>query len=439
MEFMMFCRMLVEISFYYSFAGAAAAHFGGGETVLPALLLSVCYILCELLEKHVTAPSAERLQKAGRGESGGAGRFFRYLGLLPAVFWLLLPGMAPADRICFLFPFAYLAAVIWRKDFTLSRYRQTDVFSTFWKAYGIFALTLTIFGGSALLETTVPAALVTAAGSVLLLRALRHGPEVWRHRDYQLRSLFETGFLIAAAWALSRDAVLELLKTVAAAVWNRLLVPVLTVVIVAFSVVFTWLFQLLRYLLTLGHREPQDIGEILQHFTGQGEALTETVVVSDDGSPVWQIVFFVIGILALVILAAVFFRWLLMRAPGEEHAAEQVEKIDHTPPPEDRKAGGIFRNTPAHRIREHYRSYLRCFERQGGTRLPSDTSRELARKTLELAKGTQEGEETLNMHLGRMREIYLRARYRQEVREEDPAEMKRQTSAVKKFLRSRPG
>ena len=41
MEFMMFCRMLVEISFYYSFAGAAAAHFGGGETVLPALLLSV--------------------------------------------------------------------------------------------------------------------------------------------------------------------------------------------------------------------------------------------------------------------------------------------------------------------------------------------------------------------------------------------------------------
>lgn len=150
MEFMMFCRMLVEISFYYSFAGAAAAHFGGGETVLPALLLSVCYILCELLEKHVTAPSAERLQKAGRGESGGAGRFFRYLGLLPAVFWLLLPGMAPADRICFLFPFAYLAAVIWRKDFTLSRYRQTDVFSTFWKAYGIFALTLTIFGGSVL-------------------------------------------------------------------------------------------------------------------------------------------------------------------------------------------------------------------------------------------------------------------------------------------------
>ena len=242
-----------------------------------------------------------------------------------------------------------------------------------------------------------------------------------------------------AAWALSRDAVLELLKTVAAAVWNRLLVPVLTVVIVAFSVVFTWLFQLLRYLLTLGHREPQDIGEILQYFTGQGEALTETVVVSDDGSPVWQIVFFVIGILALVILAAVYFRWLLMRAPGEEHAAEQVEKIDHMPPPEDRKAGGIFRNTPAHRIREHYRSYLRCFERQGGTRLPSDTSRELARKTLELAKGTQEGEETLNMHLGRMREIYLRARYRQEVREEDPAEMKRQTSAVKKFLRSRPG
>ena len=431
---MMFCRMLVEISFYYSFAGAAAAHFGGGETVLPALLLSVCYILCELLEKHVPAPSAERPRKAGREESGGAGRFFRYPGLLPAVLWLLLPGMAPADRNCFLFPFAYLAAVIWRKDFTLSRYRQTDVFSAFWKAYGIFALALTIFGGSALLETTVPAALVTAGGSVLLLRALRHGPEVWRRRDYQLRSLFETGLLIAAAWALSRDTVLELLKTVAAAVWNRLLVPVLTVVIVAFSVVFTWLFQLLRYLLTLGHREPQDIGGILQYFTGQGEALTETAVVSDDGSPVWQIVFFVIGILALVLLAAAFFRWLSMRVPGEEHDAEQVEEIDHTPP-EDRTAGRICRNTPAHRIREQYRSYLKCFERQGGTRLPSDTSRELARKTLELAEDTQEG--MLNMHLVRMREIYLRARYRQEVREEDPAEMKRQTSAVKKFLRSR--
>ena len=141
MEFMMFCRMLVEISFYYSFAGAVAAHFGGGETVLPALLLSVCYILCELLEKNVAAPSAERPRKAGREESGGTGYLVRYLGLLPAVLWMLLPGMAPADRICFLFPFAYLAAVVWRKDYALSRYRQTDVFSAFWKAWTRLTLT----------------------------------------------------------------------------------------------------------------------------------------------------------------------------------------------------------------------------------------------------------------------------------------------------------
>ena len=138
--------MIVELSFYYSFAGAVAAYFGGNGTVLPALLLSVCYILCE------------RLAKLRREETGKAGTLCRYLGLLPALLWLIVPGISPADRICFLLPLAYLAVVVYRKDFTLSRYRQMDMFSAFWKAYAVFALALTIFGAVGLLEATVPAA-----------------------------------------------------------------------------------------------------------------------------------------------------------------------------------------------------------------------------------------------------------------------------------------
>lgn len=425
MVLMTFYRMIVEISFYYSFAGAAAAHFGGNGTVLPALLLSVCYILSEWLEN------------LHHEEKGRAGNACRYLGLLPAFLWLTVPGISPADRICFLFPLAYLAVVVYRKDFTLSRYCQMDLFSVFWKAYAAFALVLTIFDAADLLKITVPAALLTAVGSILLLRSLRHGPEVSLRREYQLHSLLCAGFLIAAAWALSRDSVLQIFKVAVAAVWNHLLVPVLTAILVAISVVMTWIFQIFRYLLTLGHREPQDISEIMQQFTGQGDALAETASATGTGNMGWQVVFFVIGILALAVIAIAFFRWLLMRSPSVEESTIQIEKIDHTPPPEAQKSGKIPGNTPIRRIREQYRSYLKFFIRQGGTHLPSDTTLQLAEKTLEyISPGTDLSEHPQNDPIRQMREIYLRARYREEIQEADPKQMKKQTTSVKKLLRT---
>lgn len=425
MVLMAFYRMIVELSFYYSFAGAVAAYFGGNGTVLPALLLSVCYILCE------------RLAKLRREETGKAGTLCRYLGLLPALLWLIVPGISPADRICFLLPLAYLAVVVYRKDFILSRYRQMDMFSVFWKAYAVFALVLTIFGAVGLLEATVPAALLTAVGSVLLLRSLRHGPEVCLRREYQLRSLLYAGLLIAAAWVLSRDSVLQILKTVISTVWNHLLVPVLTMIFVAVSVILTWIFQIFRYLLSLGHRKPQDVSQIMQQFTGQGEALAETVSTTGAENTGWQAVFLAIGILALIVIAIVFFRWLLMRDSPEEESAAQIEKIDHTPPPEAQKTGKILGNTPIQRIREQYRSYLKLFIRQGGVHLPSDTTLQLAEKTLEqTAPGTDLSNCPQNDPLRQMREIYLRARYRGEIHEEDPKQMKRQTTTVKKHLRA---
>ena len=278
---------------------------------------------------------------------------------------------------------------------------------------------------------------MTAVGSVLLLRSLRHGPEVCLRREYQLRSLLYAGLLIAAAWALSRDSVLQILKTVISTVWNHLLVPVLTMIFVAVSVILTWIFQIFRYLLSLGHREPQDVSQIMQQFTGQGEALAETVSTTGAENTGWQAVFLVIGILALIVIAIVFFHWLLMRDSPEEESSAQIEKINHTPPPEAQKTGKILGNTPIQRIREQYRSYLKLFIRQGGVHLPSDTTLQLAEKTLEqTAPGTDLSDCSQNNALRQMREIYLRARYRGEIHEEDPKQMKKQTTTVKKYLRA---
>ena len=97
-------KMLTDLSFYYAFAGFAAEYVGGGIRILWILVLCLDF---GIAVKHWNV------------------RGVRLLGIFLA-FLPLLFGTA-ADRILNLPAVIYVAAELWKKDDSLSWYRQADL------------------------------------------------------------------------------------------------------------------------------------------------------------------------------------------------------------------------------------------------------------------------------------------------------------------------
>lgn len=469
MALMEFYRMLAQLACYYTFAGAAASCFGGGASQLPVFLLSACYVVCGRIRKKafrrksgsklsnlplLAQPVRRERGKNVRRPAGAVGALSVFPVVILTVLWLVVPGSAAADRVCFLPPALYVAVLAYRGDFAPSRYRQMDLFSLFWKVYPVFAVMMTLFDQGKLLEASLPAALITVISSVLLLRSLRHEPEVYLRRGYQLYNFLCAGALTAAAWGFSRPAVLRAAGGILSACWHQILVPVLSLIFTALSLVFAVIFQLIGRILPIGSVEPGAVMEFFGKFSGQ-----ETAALPESGGTGikidWQTVLFFLGAAVFAILVFAFFRWLLMRRPEEEKLSVQVETIDHTPP-QDANPGKNYKNSQIRRVRELYRDFLRFYEKQGGGRKVSDTSLDIAGKAEAMAKERKKEQGAFGIKKRRysqaeqpvpadsskpdevffaLRRVYLNARYREEVQEDDGKNMKKLCGEAKRRLR----
>ena len=163
-------RMFTDLSFYATFAGSIvygfARHFGSSVTGEEVLVRSVL----GLLWLSVIYGSSFRFQ-----EKKQQSRLL--LALLLAAFvaaWgqvaelvILLPGTV------------YVGRMMVKKEYPFFWSRQADLFQVFWKAVLIFSAALALLGQTeGLLTISLPFAILTAGGLVLLLRTLRHDPKV---------------------------------------------------------------------------------------------------------------------------------------------------------------------------------------------------------------------------------------------------------------------
>lgn len=401
MLLMHFLRALSNLGLYYTFAGTVAGAFGASMALANLLAQSACFALSALLQKK---------------------RWARLAALAPAV---LLPlGMGPADRLGALPGLAYLAYLAWQGEYSLRWGWQADVFSLLWKAFLPFAPLSALFGcQESIITQGMPVFLTAAVSSVLLLRSIRHGPEIYCQRLYQARNWLAVSLLLAGAWLASTDWSVACMEFV----YSRVIVPVLLgiamavgiAVMVVVPVLLRLVVGLVNLLFQNGEAQPpalssfDDILIKAQEMAGVNEGfseefLTALVILASAGAALW------------------LFRWMVRRRPGPE--GEVSAQMERVPLPEEHKEERtVLPATHAGRVRSQYRRFLKLCQKNGVELAPADTSAEVSDKA---AVWTAD-----RTDLEALEGIYRRARYNGQASREDAAEAKRLYAKLRKSVK----
>ena len=397
-----FLRALSNLGLYYTFAGTVAGALGAAWPLALLLVQSGCFAL------SAAAPLR-------------AMRWARLAALAPA--FLMLPVLTLPDRVLALPGLAYLVYLVWREDYALRWGWQADVFSLLWKLFLPFAPVSALFGCQVSVVTQgIPLFLTGAAASVLLLRSIRHGPEIYLQRAYQLRNWLAVAVLLACAYGGSTDWFLRGVDFV----YSRVILPVLLGAAMAVGMVCLVVVPMVLYLLLLGlSRLLQREWNLPQFVDGEqimGQ-VRETVGVGEDFSGQ---VLTALGILAAALAVIWLFRWLARRKPVlREDGALPGER--QSVPEERRRPRQMLPATYAGRIRGQYRQFLKLCQRRGVELVPSDTSAQVSAKAARWMPDPAA--------LAELEEIYCRARYSGQATAEDLAQVKRLCGALRRAAR----
>lgn len=401
MVLMYFLRALEELGLYYAFAGTVAGARGASMTMAVLLVQSGCFALSALLRNR---------------------RWARLAALLPAAVLLFFAG--GPDRIMSLPGLAYLVCLAWLGDYHLRWARQTNVFSLMWKLFLPFIPLAALFGAfEGLAGQGLPVFLTAAVSSVLLLRSIRHGPEIYCQRLYQARNWLAVSLLLAGAWLASTDWSVACMEFV----YSRVIVPVLLgiamavgiAVMVVVPVLLRLVVGLVNLLFQNGEAQPpalssfDDILIKAQEMAGVNEGfseefLTALVILASAGAALW------------------LFRWMVRRRPGPE--GEVSAQMERVPLPEEHKEERtVLPATHAGRVRSQYRRFLKLCQKNGVELAPADTSAEVSDKA---AVWTAD-----RTDLEALEGIYRRARYNGQASREDAAEAKRLYAKLRKSVK----
>lgn len=380
MILMHFLRALAELGFYYAFAGTIARSFGGSLALVGLLLLSGCFALSGRLREK---------------------KWARLLALAPAAGFFLLPGGGMADWIAFLPGLAYVLYLAWTEDYALSWTRQADIFFAFW-IFPLFALVFTVYQGwQSLLAQGIPAFLMAASASVLLLRSIRHGPDVYLQRAYQALNWVSVILLLGCCWLASTDWFLGGVGFV----YSHFVMPLLLglamlvgLLVLLLAELFPWLIRFLVHLITRQKDRPIPQAPDEPLFGDSEARLQQIQNLLDQLLPL-------LGILAAAAALAFFFWWLMWRRdPDPERASGLRVSRSLLAENPDKKRRQALPRTYAGRIRGQYRRFLRHCRKRGIEIEPSDTSEEVEAKALRCL--ADRGAE-----LAELRQLYRKARY----------------------------
>lgn len=400
MVIMNLLRMLVDVSFYCTFAGLIAVKCGGSGAFVGALIQCLCFGLSHL---------------------GGSKRPLRLLFLLPmAVCWGVYRH-SPADGILLIPTAAYIIWLVWKNDYVLNHERQQRLFGVFWKMMCFFVPMAMLMGAAAeITAVSVPYALVMLICSVMLMRALRHEPKVYCQKKYQVINISAVVFVTAVAGLLSTKTFLNgcvlALKTVYGALFQPILeflLYILICVIAGIGKLFSWLPFGIR------EREPQEVEQM--DASGIENILGEDIQLIEPGALVRVLGFVLLGVAAAVALV-LFFRWMNRRRDqtGMQGAAREVRETIAARPRNVKKK----ETSPVRKIRAQYRGFLKWSAGLGVEPERSSTSLDIHQQVSRVS-----GREEVSSQI---REIYIQARYAEIADRDSVQTMKQLCDQVKK-------
>jgi len=361
-----------------------------------AVLQAACYALSSVFTKN---------------------RALQLLSLLPmALGWVLC--RHTADAILILPAALYVIMLVKNRDYSQNQSRQQRLFSVYWKVLlASIPIALLIGGSRFLTSVTLPYGILTLTCSVLLMRSLRHNPQVYCQRSYQLTNLSIVGAVLLFAAFLGSDFFLNCCKAALGAFYRTLILPILNLV----AELIVLLMQAVGYLIRkLDLKLPFKDGKINLNTEALSPSLQEDAALIDTNETLRNL-----GITLLVIAAAVvlvlFFRWLSRKRYSNPIVnAFQGEKVDGF-----RSKTAAEKDPSAVRsIRLQYRKFLKLCANYGVLPERSSTSRDIDARARQYS--------ALQQISGPIRQIYIRARYAGQADSESVQQIKKLCAEGKK-------
>ena len=393
-------KIASDLAFYYTFAGAVAAVLGGR----PAFLLACLAIQCLSLTLSFAASSRGKL---------------RYLPLVLLVLCFLPPGTSPAEALAAFPPSVYVVWLAAKQLYLPQWSRQVDIFSLYWKLLLGFLAAAALFGVfPTAASMAIPSAAVTLICSVLLMRSLRHDPEVYCQKSYQATELALVLLTALCAWFLSTPAFLHACGALIAAFYSRVLVPLLMAcayLAAGIVQVIWWVFSFIR----LGFQAPEE--SAAPDLSSAAEIL-QLEGAAGSGSPLLGQILTALGIVAALTAVVLVFRYLSRRERSSAPEPRQGERR-YTVEARPAEASTGASRSAVQRVRAQYRKFLRLCRDRGISWEKSATSQEVA----ELSKNAvapKAGEE--------LRQLYLEARYHGQATREDAEKARQLAAGLKK-------
>lgn len=390
-------RMLVDLSFYFTFAGFAAAKFGGTGVLLAGLIGAVCFALSSL---------------------GGERRWLRLLLVLPAAvcFWIY-PAMV--DRIVLLPAMGYLAVLAVRGEYDLSWERQISLFTVFWKILIGFCMFMIVLGCfSEVTTAALPHGMAALVCSVMLMRSLRHDAGVYCQWQYQVVNLSAVGIAAALALGMSTDGFLQGCVTMMKLGYTKVFRPLLVAFITAFLLVCKAIGWLLG---KLGLKRAKGS---MQGISGLETGVADLEYEELEAVNTEWIKVVGVGVVVCILLAAVvlFFYWLARNR--KEETPQMARDQSRESLGAKKKQAKPRETSPVRIVRAQYRKFLKLCLAHGLRLERASTSLDVDQQAQNIPG--------VGKNSGKIREIYLRARYAGDADKAEAEQIKQLCAQAKK-------
>lgn len=383
MLILVFLKILADLALYFTFGGFFAVVYGAECGFIFGMLLVL---------------SAAFVCSYGMRRWGIA----RFLPLAAPVLFLICSDCAFSGRAVSLPALVYVIYLAAKEIYEPDRYSQMGIFSIFWKVFFGFGLLMIVAGKlEEITAVSVPMGLLMMAASVLLLRSLRHEPEVYLQRRYQLTNLCLVLGVVSGVWLLSSPWMVKLALGSVKLVYQWVILPLIMVMVSLLGVV-VWL---LGKLLTLVKIKPPEKQPQSQMNMVKVNEILRDLTPGNDYQEVFAKVVLGLCIVAGLIICLLVFRALSRR---EKVSAEtgQVKDVRTRNVSRTGSRSADPDNTMVHQVRQQYKRFLQSISVRGIVPGRSDTSLDIE-KQYHLAAGDPESGK-LAVEL---REIYLAARY----------------------------
>lgn len=379
MAVMVFLKSLADAALAFLVLGSAAVHFGAD----PMMSVVTCLVIC--ISQVISFLICQKNPKL---------RMIPYVIPFACIF---LPGRSIAWAVLCGLVFAYEVFTGATRRYMADRDAQKTIFKITLGLTAAMLVILLIASAVSLSYTIVIlSCLISASCSILLLRSLRHDPEVYGQASYQAVNIGVIAAAAAGAAVLGSGPVIKGLGTVLKTVYIGIAYAFLFLLnyVIRF---FVWIYHLLKELFSGNVTPPQEQRPPVQIDLSGAEEMFPKVS-EYMGLPLWVKIIGIAVAAALValILALIFRKLAGRRAQVQLSGAQTV--YSQVPDQEEKKRfSGQVQG-----VRKQYRKYLNMVEKEGVEIGPENTSADIIGQ----APGVFHGAEAKEL-----RELYIEARY----------------------------